>query len=109
MKNFILDGNAAVGEEIADEGFDSFRKTKHCITRSRQRGIKDEDLTLILLLGKAEIKPGGVREILVRKRDKEKFIAQLKQLIQKIDKLAGKAVIIDESAREIITAYHKYN
>lgn len=109
MKNFILDGNAAVEEEIADEGFDSFRKTKHCITRSRQRGIKDEDLTLILLLGTAEIKPGGVYEVFLREKDKQRLIWQLKQLIQKIDKLAGKAVIIDESSREIITTYHKYN
>jgi hypothetical protein len=109
MKNLILADNAIVGEEIADEGIDSFQETKHCMTRSRQRGIKDEDLALILLLGTAKIKPGGVYEILVRKRDKEKFITQLKQLIQKIDKLSGKTGIIDESCREIITTYHKYN
>lgn len=109
MKNPILAGDSAVGEETEDEEFDLFRKTKHCITRSRQRGIKDEDLTLILLLGTEETKPGGVCEILVTKRAKGKYIAQLKQLIRKIDKVAGKAIIIDNNFREIITAYHKYN
>jgi len=43
------------------------------------------------------------------KKDKERIIENLKRFIQKLDKLAGKAIVVDDNDSVIITAYRKRN
>jgi len=50
--------------QVVDREFGSFQKTKHCVTRSGQRGITDDDFNLIMPRGTAEINPGGVYKIM---------------------------------------------
>jgi len=62
-----------------------------------------------MLLGVKIKKPNGVWEYSIMKKDKERIIENLKRFIQKLDKLAGKAIVVDDNDSVIITAYRKRN
>lgn len=81
--------------------------THHCLVRCRQRGVSEASIELIKSLGTKVRKPGGACEYFISKRDTQKAIEILKKCIQSFDKLAGKAIIIDEEGKEVITTYHK--
>lgn len=81
--------------------------SKHCLTRCKQRGIKQSNIELIMSFGSKIRKPGGVFEYFISKKDKQEAIQFLKQCIQSLDKLNGKALIVNEGSEQIITAYHK--
>ncbi len=81
-------------------------KTEHVIMRCQQRGIHETNIELIKLLGSKQRKPGGVFEYSLRKRDKQKVIKVLKQCIQMLDKVEGKAIVVDSDGT-VITAYHR--
>ena len=78
-------------------------------------GIKEADLILIMSWGSRIKKPGGVYEYFIGKKDRERIIRDLKYLgnqqyfIRRLDKLVGKAIIVDENNAVIITAYFKNN
>ncbi len=82
-------------------------KTLHSIIRCRQRGITETNVELILSFGTSVRKPGGVSEYFVSNKDRQEATAFLKQCIQHLDKLVGKAIIVDEASNTVITAYHK--
>lgn len=82
-------------------------KTLHSIIRCRQRGISETNIDLILSLGTKNRKPGGVSEYFITKKDRQMATEFLKRCIQDLDKLVGKAIIIDEEQETIVTAYHK--
>ncbi len=71
--------------------------SEHAKARSRQRGIPFENMQLILSLGTPIQKRGGAIEFQFLKKDKKK-------LIQQLDKLTGKAVLVSEDGT-IITVY----
>ena len=83
------------------------KKTLHSIIRCSQRGIPESNVELILSFGTSVQKPGGVSEYFVSKKDKQKATEFFKQCIQNLDKLVGKAIIVDERDSIVITAYHK--
>lgn len=83
-------------------------KTFHSLMRCRQRGIAEANIELIILsLGTSACKPGEVAEYFVSKKDKQRAVEFLKKCIQNLDKLVGKAIIVDETNDTVITAYHK--
>jgi hypothetical protein len=82
-------------------------KTMHTVIRCRQRGINETNVELILALGTKVRKPGGAYEYFVTKKDREKATQFLKQCIQNLDKLVGKAIIVDNESNKVLTAYHK--
>jgi hypothetical protein len=96
-------------------GISLLNRTVHSIKRCRQRGIKEADLILIMVWGSRIRKPGRVYEYFISKKDRERIIQDLKYSgnpkyqIQKLDKLVGKAIIVDEGHAVIITAYCKNN
>jgi len=49
---------------------------------------------------------GDTLEYRLHKKDKERIIKHLKQLIQSIDKCTGKAVLVDSDMEEIVTVYN---
>ena len=73
--------------------------TDHGSARMNQRGIREKDLDLLLLIG-TEIDDGFV----VRQRDYQAFERVLKRLIQRARRLVGKRVVIAEG--QLITGYH---
>ena len=81
--------------------------SNHCLTRCKQRGIKQSNIELILSFGSKIRKPGGVFEYYISNKDRQEAIQFFKRCIQSLDKLNGKAVIVNEDSEQIITAYHK--
>jgi hypothetical protein len=82
-------------------------KTMHSVIRCKQRGINETNVELILALGTRVHKPGGAYEYFVTKKDRERAVHFLKQCIQNLDKLVGKAIIVDNQGKKILTVYHK--
>lgn len=80
--------------------------TKHCLVRCKQRGICESDIELIRSFGTKVRKPGGVLEYFVTKKEKQKAIQILKQRIQRLDKVDGKAILVGDDGT-VITVYHK--
>ncbi len=79
--------------------------SKHAIRRCQQRGISKDLIDLIIKFGTPQCKPGGALEFSVIKKDKSRMISHLKRLMNSIDKIANKGVlVIDE---QVITVYHK--
>ena len=73
--------------------------TQHAARRMTQRSIAADDLELIFLIG-TEVEGG----FLVRKKDCQAAQRQLKDLMERVGRLAGKrAVIVGD---HVVTAYH---
>lgn len=71
--------------------------SKHATSRCNQRGIKQKDIKYIIALGKEIERNDGIAEFVITKQD-------VKIILQKIDKLIGKKIIIGNDDT-IITAY----
>jgi hypothetical protein len=76
--------------------------TNHAAVRMAQRSISMKDSELIALIG-TEIDEG----YLVRTQDYREVERLLKQLLQRIRRLAGKRLIVSDG--RIVTAYHASN
>lgn len=74
--------------------------TKHAQERVRQRGFKDIHLYILQVLGEESSAPGGAVKISISKKRKA-------QIIQALDKLVGKTMILSEASGTIITAYNE--
>ena len=82
------------------------RISNHASIRSQQRGIPKDYIDLILRYGTPVRRQGDTLEYRLYKKDKERIIKHLKQLIQSIDKCTGKAVLVDSDVEGIITVYN---
>jgi hypothetical protein len=109
MEDLDRDSNVLFSEDEEKVKRRNLTLTIHSLKRCKQRGIREADLELIMLYGSKIRRPGGVWEYFVAKKDKDRIIGYLKNLIQRMDKLGGKAVIVDEYGSTIITAYHRDN
>ncbi|MFH1069835.1 MAG: hypothetical protein V1794_09490 [Candidatus Glassbacteria bacterium] len=81
--------------------------SSHACKRISQRGITTEIAELIVLYGTPRPKPGGVDEYTISKEKKNQIIRKAKNLIQNLDKVSGKAVLVSSNSNEVITAYTK--
>jgi hypothetical protein len=86
------------------KGANAMKLTKHAKIRSQQRGFSKEDISWLMLLGEPKAKPGNVMEYTVKGRDKDIIISKLKKIIQLIEKIGKKAILID--GEDIITVYN---
>ncbi len=82
------------------------RISNHASIRSQQRGIPKNYIDLILRYGTPVRRQGDTLEYRLHKKDKERIIKHLKQLIQSIDNCTGKAILVDSDMEEIITVYN---
>lgn len=80
--------------------------SKHAIDRCQQRAIPMNNIDLILHFGNPRYRPGGAVEYCVSKKDKNKICSQLKQLINKLDKIYNKSVLMMDG--QVVTVYHKF-
>ncbi len=78
--------------------------TKHAKIRSRQRGFSEEYIRWIMLFGEPIVKPGNVMEYRITGKDKDIIVSKLKRIIQALDKLSKKAVLV--GGDDIITVYN---
>ena len=79
--------------------------TQHAQKRIRQRGIPETLLRIIEECGAASPAPGGAEQIFFGRREAEQLRAELKRILQIIDKAQGTAIIV--SAGQILTAYKR--
>ncbi len=73
--------------------------TNHAIVRAIQRGISDDDLSLIMLIG-TEVADG----FFVRNKDCEATERHLRHLADRVRRLKGKRMVVAED--RIVTTYH---
>ena len=81
----------------------SLHITRHAEARMSQRGIRNSDLDVLLDHG-TEI---GQDRLLLRTRDAEMAIQDLKKRMARIQRLTGKVIVVSEGT--LITAYHQSN
>lgn len=74
--------------------------SKHAEKRMNQRGLRKEDLTLLLEIGE-QVAPDAY---LVTNEIANRLRAQLRQALQQIDRLQGKTLIVE--GETIVTGYH---
>jgi hypothetical protein len=74
--------------------------------RCQQRGISQDQVELIISYGQKYKMPGGAWEYQLRKRDKDRVIAELKRQIQLLDTAVGKGVLISGDEETVVTTYH---
>ncbi len=80
--------------------------TNHSDIRCQQRGISQKQIDLILSLGEKRRRPGGAWEYRLLKKDKNKYICELKKEIHLLEKCIGKAVLIASDMETVVTTYH---
>lgn len=83
--------------------------TTHVMTRCRQRGIPEYLLEIIWYLGVRERRPYSAIRSTLRKKDCDRMIHELKQLIQRVEKLKrnGVSVVATEEDDCLITTYRR--
>jgi len=80
--------------------------SRHASIRQQQRAIPENYIDLILQYGTPQKKPGEALEYRILEKEKNLIIGHLKQLIQKLDKCAKKAILVNANTQEIITVYN---
>lgn len=75
--------------------------TRHAEARMSQRGIRKSDVELVLSLG-TDI---GRGRFLLKKRSAAKEIGALKRQMARIERLAGKVLVIEDG--HLVTSYHQ--
>jgi hypothetical protein len=80
--------------------------TNHAKIRFQQRGMLIDHVFLILQFGTAFLRPGNVWEVKLDKKGKKQVLMYLKYLIQSIDKIDNKALVVSEDMQHIITGYY---
>jgi len=78
--------------------------TKHARIRSQQRNISNEDIRFLMSHGEPKERPGNVMEYRIRRKDKDRLVAQRRQEIQLLERLSKKAALVDGD--NIITVYN---
>ena len=73
--------------------------SRHALVRSQQRGFQSDDISLIVNFGTPIQKPGNVTEYRMRKKDG-------KRLVQAIDRIKDKAVLVDQNEGTVVTVYN---
>lgn len=78
--------------------------SQHAMKRSQQRGIPQSVIDLILWYGTPRPRPGGAEEYVVLDKDISRIESGLKHLLQQVERLKGKAVLVKDDT--IVTEYH---
>ena len=78
--------------------------SQHAVVRSQQRGIPSQLVDLVLAFGTPKRRPGNAREYKLTRGDTKNIITRLKRVIQALDKVNGKAVLVVEDT--IVTVYN---
>lgn len=73
--------------------------TRHAAMRTQQRGFQADDIDLIINFGTPIKKPGNAVEYRMRKKDE-------KRLVQSLDRIKGKAVLMAGDTSKILTVYN---
>ncbi|MGE0083163.1 MAG: hypothetical protein AB7S75_01945 [Desulfococcaceae bacterium] len=78
----------------------------HAGLRARQRGIPQEHVDIIMQYGTPVEKPGRAFEIQISKKDRDRIIRDLKNLIKTVEKCSSTALLVDRHMGTVITMYN---
>jgi hypothetical protein len=76
-----------------------FEMSRHATVRAAQRNLSDDDLALAMHIG-TEVLDG----FLVRERDVQSYVCELKRQIDRAERLSGVRIVSDGVS--LVTAYH---
>lgn len=82
------------------------KTSKHARTRCQQRGISSNFIELILNYGTPVRNAGNATEYRLLNRDKAQIVSDLKNLLQNLDKITRKAVLLSDENQTVITVYN---
>jgi hypothetical protein len=82
------------------------RISKHARSRCQQRGIPSRFIELILEYGAPVRNAGNATEYRLLKGDKAKIESFARSLLQNVDKISHKAVLLSDDAQTVITLYN---
>ena len=80
--------------------------TEHAKKRMTQRAIRISDIDLILELGTIKPRPGGAEEYFINREKIALMISELKHIMNQINRLRNKAILITDN--KVKTVYHKH-
>lgn len=80
--------------------------SEHFKKRCKQRGISQEQVSIILKYGEKIRKSGGAFEYRLMKKEKDQLVSDLKKKIHMVERSAGKGVLVSDDESTIITTYH---
>ena len=80
--------------------FHDHKLTRHAAVRMRQRGLRDDDMSL-LLRAASQVSPDVY---MLTERDTAREIARRKSEIQSLERLNGCKVVVEQGC--IVTCYH---
>lgn len=73
--------------------------TRHATIRGQQRVFQSDDIALIVIFGTPIKRPGNASQYIITKKDKTR-------LIQSLDRIQNKAVLVNNETDMILTAYN---
>ena len=85
---------------------DPMKTSKHARTRCQQRGFPSNFIELILNYGTPVRNAGNATEYRLLNRDKAQIVSNLKSLLQNLDKITHKAVLLSDDNQTVITVYN---
>jgi hypothetical protein len=74
--------------------------SRHAAVRKQQRGFQAGDFELIMSFGTCIRKPGNVIEYRMDHKNE-------KHLVQAIDRIKGKSVLVSDDEKTVITVYNR--
>jgi len=80
--------------------------TKHAQERVNQRGLTQTFINLVLEHGSLEYAPGGIYRLVLRRRDRQEIVSQLKQMLRAVEQARDGVLVLNEQA--VITAYKRH-
>lgn len=79
------------------------KPSQHAMKRMQQRGIRKQTLELLLIFGGLKLGKGNAIKFFIGKKESNQAVAELKKVIQLLDKARGRTMVISED--KIITVY----
>lgn len=75
--------------------------SKHAAVRMQQRGFQADDIELITMFGAPLLRPGNKVEYQMTRKRK-------RHLIQVLDRVEGKSVLLSNDEATVVTLYKRY-
>lgn len=82
------------------------KTSNHAMIRCQQRGFKRNLVPYILEHGEPKRKVGNAFEYRITRKEKNEIISEFKKVIQLMDNIENKAILVSEEGDTVITIYN---
>lgn len=80
--------------------------TRHARERQRQRGIRDDDIEILMAYGEIVPRQGRAYELYFKHEEIEALCRNFRRIVSTLSRMHGKAVLLSEAGK-VITVYRK--